>query len=162
MRMYMNVWDKEFRIRAIRPGDLQDVGRISQEAFAEPWQLDKLARYVRNRGDRRGVIAMYRDEVIGFALFERHQSELYVAYVAVDRVFQWNGVGAALTRRVVEMAPRLVGSSHARLHCCANEAAPQRTYTKVGFKIVGTVPGMYGRFGDGLEMAFSGNSGVPT
>lgn len=141
----------------IRPGcveDLDSVAAICADAFSEPWPQHGLLQYLKgDSNEKTSIVATVGGRVVAFVFMDATAPHLYIPYTAVAPQWQRLGIATRLMTWVLEHLSQFQCAS-ASLHCCASEDAPQKTYRRVGFREVRRLPELYGRFGDGLEMAF--------
>lgn len=121
--------------------DMPDVYDIEAEAFEYPWSEEEFTRQLR----RRNVIAMVAEvggRVLGYMVYELHNTKIVLLNFAVDRACRRRGVGRA-------MAEKLMGKLHhhrrTRIVADVRESnlPAQLFFRSMGFRCVNILPFAY-------------------
>jgi [ribosomal protein S18]-alanine N-acetyltransferase len=144
------------RIAPIRVADLNDVTRIHEASFDDPWSVTMLRRILAMPGAG-GLVARNGDDdpVLGFALSRLAGDECELLSLAVDPHHRRAGLGRLLL--AASIATATAAESRALFLEVAEDNAPARAlYESHGFTAVGRRPDYYklrdGSFAAALTM----------
>jgi len=121
--------------------DMPAVQTIERQAFEFPWSYDDFIRCLRTRNCI-GMVAEHDDEVVGFMIYELHQTRLHVLNFAVNPKFGRIGMGSA-------MVQKLIGKlSHNRrnriiLEVRETNVAAQFFFKSLGFRAISVLQDYY-------------------
>ena len=90
----------DVRIRWMIRLDMPEILEIERTGFEFPWSEDEFVRCLRQRNCV-GMVAEYRERVVGFMIYELHRSRLNVLKFAVHPDFRRRGVGSQMVGRLV-------------------------------------------------------------
>ena len=130
-----------FRLRRMRPEDLDRVMALQRRAFATPWTLEMMRKELGHDWST-VLLAEEGDRVLGIAVFWLVADELHVLNVAADPDVRRRGLGATLMNAALE---------HGRTHRCRiatlevrrGNAPAIALYERLGFRAVGLRPNYY-------------------
>jgi GNAT superfamily N-acetyltransferase len=80
--------------------DMPSVLAIESNSFEFPWTEEEFIRCLRQR-DCIGMVAERNEEVVGFMIYELHKTRIHVLSFAVHPEFRREGVGKAMTEKLV-------------------------------------------------------------
>jgi ribosomal-protein-alanine N-acetyltransferase len=125
-----------FIIREGRDSDLDQVERIEQVSFSDPWPRRALRSELRRDPLRMPLIAARQERVLGYLLAWRIVDQLHVLNLAVAPVARRRGVATALlAAAVVEARER--GMREVTLEVRQSNAGAISFYEGAGFAAVG-------------------------
>lgn len=87
-------------IRWMITRDMPEVLSIEARSFEFFWQEDDFIRCLRKRSCI-GQVAEYRDQVVGFMIYELHKTRLHILNFAVDPDFRRRGVGQQMVAKLL-------------------------------------------------------------
>jgi ribosomal-protein-alanine N-acetyltransferase len=128
------MWDIE---PLTKPEQLDDVLKIEEESFTNPWTREMYLAELDNRGVSFCFVA--KDEsgqVVGFCSFWRVLDELHVNNLAVTPDHRRAGIASALLRHVFDEGARL-GATRATLEVRRSNEAARMLYERFGFRVAG-------------------------
>ncbi len=132
--------------------DAESVLSIEQRSFAKPWNRAKFEEFLSDTCAG-GLVAHNDTQIMGYVLYKRCPSYLYIAHGAVDQPFRALGVGrAGFSILGNEIAAALPLALHVR---CGNVQA-QCLYRNLGFVTTATIKGHYCDGDDAFFMQFDG------
>jgi ribosomal-protein-alanine N-acetyltransferase len=116
---------------------LDDVLRIEEASFTNPWTRDMYLAELENQGVSFCFLA--KDEggqTVGFCSFWRVLDELHVNNLAVAPGLRRTGIASALLRHVFDQGARL-GATRATLEVRRSNEAARMLYERFGFRVAG-------------------------
>jgi ribosomal-protein-alanine N-acetyltransferase len=119
------------------PDEIDDVLRIEEASFTNPWTREMYAAELENAGVSYCLLA--RDPagvVVGFCSFWRVVDELHINNLAVLPEARRAGVATALLRQVLQEGARL-GASRATLEVRRSNEPARLLYERLGFVVAG-------------------------
>lgn len=125
------------------PDQIDDVLRVEEASFTNPWTREMYLAELENRGVSFCFLAS--DEhgaVVGFCSFWRVLDELHINNLAVLPDVRRSGVGSALLTRVLREGAQL-GARRATLEVRRSNNAARLLYEQFGFSIAGVRHGYY-------------------
>ena len=140
-------------IRAARLGDAEDVVRIDQNSFTQPWAPHVMREAIEKAqsGEYIALVAAIETQVCGFVIAWNVREEGEIATIAVDENFRGHGIAHHLLQAALHEATRR-GAEVIFLEVRpANEIA-QRLYKKNGFVQVGRRKNYYQNGDDAIIM----------
>ena len=108
----------------------------------EPWTARTFWSELGQLGTRHYLVALDRDEVVGYAGLCDYPDEAWVQTMAVAPAAQGSGLGARLLEALLDGAARR-GQRTVRLEVRSDNAAAQRLYARHGFVREGVRRGYY-------------------
>jgi tRNA threonylcarbamoyladenosine biosynthesis protein TsaB len=138
-------------IRDATPLDAGLFAAMHAEAFTAPWPAEDFARLMAMPGAR-PVIAMSRDEPVGFALVRQAADEAEILTIATRPAYRRRGVARALIehqRRALEAA----GVTALYIEVAPSNLAARLLYEALGFGVAGRRKAYYGAAGGPHEDA---------
>lgn len=84
--------------------DMEQVLAIEAESFEFPWSEDEFVRCLRKRNCI-GIVAEWKDKVIGFAIYELHKTRLHLMSMAVAKEHRGFGAGKAIIDKLKAKIP---------------------------------------------------------
>jgi GNAT superfamily N-acetyltransferase len=85
--------------------NLPEVKTIEDKSFSQAWTEDVFCEWL-NRETSIGMIAEWRNKIVGFALYELRKGETILWKLAVHPKFRRRGIGRALLRHIAAKAMR--------------------------------------------------------
>jgi len=82
----------------IRP-DMPEVLEIELNSFEFPWHEEDFIRCFRQRNCI-GMVAEYRERIVGFMVYELHKRRLHILNFAVHKSMRTRGVGRQMTEKL--------------------------------------------------------------
>jgi ribosomal-protein-alanine N-acetyltransferase len=117
--------------------DIDDVLRIEQASFANPWTREMYLAELEHRGTSYCYIAREDDgEAVGFCSFWRILDELHINNLAVLPEKRRSGIATALLQFVMLEGARL-GAQRATLEVRRSNEVARRLYEQFGFAVAG-------------------------
>jgi ribosomal-protein-alanine N-acetyltransferase len=80
--------------------DMPEVIAIEDESFEFPWLEEDFVRCLRQRNCI-GMVAEYEDRVVGFMIYELHNTRIHVLNFAVASDYRRRGVGSQMVTKLV-------------------------------------------------------------
>jgi ribosomal-protein-alanine N-acetyltransferase len=142
------VTDSPVVLREARAADLDALGRLELEAFAEPWRATDLALRL-DHADHLVLVAGRGGEVVGYALFQRAAGEAELQRMAVRTEARGQGLGGRLLAEGLHRLRR-AGDSACFLEVRDSNLAARRLYERAGFALLGRRRAYYANGEDGL------------
>jgi ribosomal-protein-alanine N-acetyltransferase len=131
----MNSVMRSVDIRKMRSADLPQVMLIELATFTMPWG-ESTFRGLLRRKDSDLLVAEYKGEVAGYAVFWAVLDQGELGNVAVDESFRGRGIGSKLIRAVLERAYER-GVHEVFLEVRKSNVRAQDLYKSFGFSEVG-------------------------
>ena len=123
-------------IRRMTADDLDAVVAIERASFARPWtRADYEGELTRNAAARY-LVAEKDGEVAGFAGAWIILDESHITNIAVAEPYRRQGIGAAVTRALLQYLSNL-GAAYATLEVRESNLAARHMYERLGFIRVG-------------------------
>ena len=94
----------DIHIRSIHRRDLPNVLEIENGSFDFPWTKDEFCRCLRQESVI-GLVATVKDSVVGYTIYERHESRTHLLSFAVHPGHRHEGIGETLLAKLVAMLP---------------------------------------------------------
>lgn len=140
-------------VEPVRNTDVDPVARLALQTLQERYTPEWLAEHAQGG---QGTFLVARDvptnQVVGFALAQKGESEGHLLALAVDAQRRGQGIGRALLSDVREQMRRQ-GAMRLRLDVRWDDPAARRFYARQGFAPEGIKEGVYADGADALEMA---------
>jgi ribosomal-protein-alanine N-acetyltransferase len=133
--------DPSLLIRDARLDDLDDIFKIEQRSFTDPYPKGLLEAFFYLPGVY--IVAVSEEEVIGYAVgIIRYESLGHVVSIAVDEAMRRKGVGERLMKETIK---RLCskGTKRVRIEVRESNVPAIRLYTKLGFTVEGKIKRYY-------------------
>ena len=130
-----------YNIVRFSPCHAAGAAEVEKLSFSQPWSEQSLLSQA-ERDDSVMFVALYGDEVAGWAGMEHIFGEGSVLNIAVSPTHRRNGIGEALTSALINC------SSELKLDWLMLEVRPSNhaavsLYQKLGFKEIGRRPNFY-------------------
>lgn len=129
-------------IRRMTIDDVEAVYRIEVESFKTPWSLDAFDNEIRKNQLAVYFVAVFEEEVIGYAGMWTVVDELHVTNVAVTPSFRGRGISKLLMDALFNYAHQM-GFISITLEVRTNNAVAISLYEQYGFKALGVRKGYY-------------------
>lgn len=140
--------DSPVVLRVARAADLEALGRLEREAFAEPWPATDLALRL-GRADHLVLVAGQSGEIVGYALFQRAAGEAELQRMAVRKEARGQGLGGRLLAEGLGRLRR-AGDGACFLEVRDSNLAARRLYARAGFALLGRRRAYYANGEDAL------------
>jgi ribosomal-protein-alanine N-acetyltransferase len=131
----MNSVMRSVEIRKMRSADLPQVMLIELATFTMPWG-ESTFRGLLRRKDSDLLVAEYKGDVAGYAVFWAVMDQGELGNVAVDESFRGRGIGSKLIKAVLERAYER-GVQEVFLEVRKSNVRAQELYKSFGFSEVG-------------------------
>jgi ribosomal-protein-alanine N-acetyltransferase len=119
------------------PDQIEDVLRIEESSFTNPWTRDMYIAELANRGVSFCFLAKADNgTTVGFCSFWRVLDELHINNLAVTPERRRHGVATALLTHVLREGGRL-GAQRATLEVRRSNEAARLLYDRFGFTVAG-------------------------
>ncbi len=128
-------------IRNVRKSDLDQVARIEQEVFSEPWSRTSFAEAMA-REDNIFVVAESEGEVLGYALLYVTMDEGEIPTIATNPNYLRQGIGSKLMHYIIEESASK-NVTQIFLEVRQSNVAAQGLYRGFGFQEVGLRKNFY-------------------
>lgn len=92
--------DRRVHVRWMIRRDMPTVLDIETAAFEFPWTEDDFIRCLRGRNTI-GLVAEVDDLVMGYTIYELFDKRLDLLNIAVEPMFQRDGIGSAMVRKLI-------------------------------------------------------------
>lgn len=145
----MDIQDREIEIRTLHQGDVDEVLRIEQACFSQPWTRSNFLDHLQYRPISQGWVAEHQEDIVGFlvawyiAVYLEQTGEVHILNIAVIPEMQRHGIGYQLLLQAVDH-----GLDHrcdtAALEVRESNRAALSFYRNCGFSVVGRRRGYYG------------------
>lgn len=123
-------------IRRMALPDVDAVYLIERDTFARPWKRDDFVREMTVNACARYLVAVEKNEIIGYAGAWIVLDEAHVTNVAVRKDARGRGVGKKLTQALLQYAANL-GVQYVTLEVRKSNLTAQNLYFALGFEKVG-------------------------
>jgi len=133
---------RSFRIRPLRPADLQRVMEIERECFSTPWRETTFQGLLRRTDTDLLVAETAEGWIAGYAACWTVIDQAELGNVAVSPAARGAGMGGALVDAVVDRI-RARGAGECFLEVRESNHAAQILYRHRGFETVGRRPRYY-------------------
>lgn len=138
----------EIEFERMQEDDLQQVMRIEEEAFPDPWHISFFKRELRKRKTHtRLCVGRLKDNVIGFIVFYIVGGECHILNIAVETTYRRRGVGTYLLEYTLEDV-RKSGANEVFLEVSDKNTAALELYKKYDFQVFGVRKRYYGNGDD--------------
>ena len=92
-------------VRPMLKRDLVQVLTIEDENNQMPWLKKDFERFMGNRRvDNRGIVAEYREQILGFVLYQVFSPRIVLTEASVHQDYRRRGVGASLVDYIIKEA----------------------------------------------------------
>ncbi len=122
--------------------DLDAVERIEQGLFLSPWSRRAFSHEISENQCAVPLAAVIQDKICGYLVAWIITDELHIGNIAVDKLWQRQGVAARMLTKVFRLA-QLRQCRMAYLEVRRSNLAAQRLYEKFGFQRIGIRPRYY-------------------
>ncbi len=128
-------------IRWMTRRDMAEVLDIEGRCFQFPWTEEDFVRFLRQRNCI-GMVAEHDDRVVGFMLYELHQTRIHVLNFSVAPEYQGRGVGSQM---VATLIAKLSTQQRSRIVLGVRETnlAAQLFFRACGFQAVAVLRSFY-------------------
>lgn len=128
-------------IRTMRPADIEEVTRIEQASFSQPWTEDGF-RVALESSDALLTVAEEGQKVVGYICMYQSFEEGEITNVAVDQAYRGRHIGKALLKKTVQMAKGR-GVTRIILEVRVSNAPAICLYEEAGFQKLGIRKAFY-------------------
>lgn len=87
-------------IRWMIRADMDEVAQIEQDSFEFPWFREEFERVLRQR-NAIGMVAEYKEQVVGYMIYELNKSFLHILNFAVSPYSKRIGIGTAMMTKLI-------------------------------------------------------------
>jgi ribosomal-protein-alanine N-acetyltransferase len=121
--------------------DMPEVIAIEDESFEFPWLEEDFVRCLRQRNCI-GMVAEHEDRVVGFMIYELHNTRIHVLNFAVASDYRRRGVGSQM---VAKLITKLSAQRRSRIVLEVRETnlAAQLFFRENGFRAVSVLRAFY-------------------
>lgn len=121
--------------------DMQTVLAIEQASFPTPWEEEDFLRVLRHRNCI-GMVAEWGDQILGYCMYELHNTSLEILNLAVCPQHRWQGIGSTMVAKLIDKL-----SSHRRTRVTAkvreSNLPTQLFFKALGFRAAQVVRGAF-------------------
>lgn len=112
--------------------DMSETLAIEMASFGQPWYEEDFIRCLRQRNCI-GMVAEYREEIVGFMIYELHKTRLVVLNFAVHPQYRRCKVGTAMIEKLLD---KLHPDRRVKITLCVRETnlPAQLFFKKFGFR----------------------------
>ena len=127
------------------PDDIDEVLRVEQASFANPWTREMYLAELEHRGTSYCYIAREDDgEAVGFCSFWLVLDELHINNLGVLPDVRRTGIGSSLLDFVLKKGRKL-GARRATLEVRRSNEVARLLYERFGFAVAGVRPAYYSK-----------------
>jgi ribosomal-protein-alanine N-acetyltransferase len=140
----------EVELRDYRPSDVLAMFRLDQVCFEPRFQFS--LHGMRDFAEAPGAVSVVAEVggmMAGFCIAEVEGDVAYLVTIDVDPGHRQGGLARLMMGWIREKSAEM-GALRMELHVFAKNTGAIRFYERLGFELVGTVPGFYGRGADAL------------
>ena len=119
--------------------DLEQIVRLEEESFSNPWTADGLAEMLKAPVTQLHVARLLSDEIVGFCACWVIEGELHINTVAVKQPLRRQGIATRLLRHLLETT----GADRATLEVRRSNVAALKLYEGLGFTTTAVRPRYY-------------------
>lgn len=119
-------------IRRMTLNDVDAVHEIEQSTFPMPWSRDSFVKEMMENKVARYLVAQLKDRVIAYAGAWLILDEGHITNIAVSKEYRGQGVGLALTSKLMQYASNL-GVQYMTLEVRRSNKVAQHVYARLGF-----------------------------
>ena len=131
--------------REMKVDDLKTIAEIEKSCFKDPWTENMYREELEKNQLAFYVVAIYKEEVIGYGGLWIIGDEGHITNVAVSPKYSNGGVGYLLGERLMKKAEKKYGEEMKfTLEVRESNLPAIKMYTKLGFEGVGKRPRYYG------------------
>ena len=128
--------------------DLQEVLKIENECFEDPWSETYYALSLkRPRSYEHLYVARREDTIVGYIVFSVLHEEAHILNLAVPVAYRRQGIGKHLIASALKMIQAQDGHE-VFLEVAVSNLPAQYLYRQFGFRICGIRKNYYGRYKD--------------
>ena len=128
--------------------DLQEVLRIENECFEDPWSKTYYTLSLkRPRSYEHFYVARREDTIVGYIVFSVLHEEAHILNLAVPVAYRRQGIAKYLIASALKMMQALDGRE-IFLEVAVSNLPAQYLYRQFGFRICGIRKNYYGRYKD--------------
>ena len=132
----------------MRSCDLQEVIRIENECFEDPWSKTHYTLSLkRPRSYEHFYVARRENTIVGYIVFSILHEEAHILNLAVPVAYRRQGIAKHLIASALEMIQALDGRE-IFLEVAVSNLPAQYLYRQFGFRICGIRKNYYGRYKD--------------
>ena len=124
--------------RLAKPEDFDDVQRIENECFKEPYSTEDLHYEFEQNPVNKIIVAEIDGKVVGFIDFLITFNSATIMQVAVTKNFRKNGIGTKLLEKMEDFFPKEIDDivENITLEVRESNEPAKKMYLKNGYKIV--------------------------
>ena len=126
-------------IRRMMPGEAEQVHRLEEACFPDPWSANSLMDMLSNP-HALYLVAVLDGRVVGYCGTRMVLDEGDILRVAIDREYRGRKIGSAMFEKLLGETPRIISWN---LDVRESNAPAIGLYTKYGFQPVGKRRGYY-------------------
>ena len=127
------------QLRHPDPRDLEQIVRLEEESFSNPWTAEGLAEMLKAPVTQLHVARVSSHEIVGFCACWVIEGELHINTVAVKQPWRHLGIATRLLRHVLEST----GVNRATLEVRRSNVAALKLYEGLGFRTTAVRPRYY-------------------
>ena len=127
------------QLRHPDPGDLEQIVRLEEESFSNPWTADGLAEMLKAPVTQLHVARVASREIVAFCACWVFEGELHINTVAVKQPLRRLGIATRLLRHLLEAT----GVNRATLEVRRSNVAALKLYERLGFTTTAVRPRYY-------------------
>lgn len=128
--------------------DLQEVLKIENECFEDPWSETYYALSLkRPRSYEHFYVARRENTIVGYIVFSILHEEAHILNLAVPVAYRRQGIGKHLLASALKMI-RAYDGREVFLEVAVSNLSAQYLYRQFGFRICGIRKNYYGRYKD--------------
>jgi ribosomal-protein-alanine N-acetyltransferase len=137
--------------RPLRAADLDEVTAIEKRNFRNAWTRRAFLAEIEAWPTSQPIVAVFEDQIIGYAVPWFAADELQIANIAVHEAFRRRGVARELLQYVCQLAQRQ-GCGAAHLEVRRSNVTARQFYARLGFEETGMRRNYYGHDEDAILM----------
>ena len=127
------------QLRHPEAGDLEQIVRLEEESFSNPWTADGLAEMLKAPVTQLHVARLHSNEIVGFCACWVIEGELHINTVAVKQPLRRQGIATRLLQHLLETT----GAGRATLEVRRSNVAALKLYEGLGFTTTAVRPRYY-------------------
>jgi ribosomal-protein-alanine N-acetyltransferase len=131
----------EVTFRKMKEMDLEDVVKMENEAFSDPWSYDSFKSDLENEKSW-PIVALHNDTIVGYSTLYIVAGELQIGNFAVATLFRRQGIGKKMMDEILKIALER-GCDSIYLEVRESNEPAQALYHSFGFEAVGRRMGYY-------------------
>lgn len=129
------------RYERLRPGYLDEILTIENEAYPEPWTRGMFRQEIRSPQSH-FFVAFLDETLVGYGGFWLVEDEAHITSITIRDGYRGQGLGRQLTMFILDYAAK-VGARLATLEVRESNIPALNLYQDIGFEAVGRRKGYY-------------------